>query len=257
QASYLAVNSLKQLNDSRLSRKQQQEVINNIVLGIDKVLVTINDPAELMKLNTSLIINGTARNLNILEYFGENSKVQFQLRPVAEAVSRVSDKAITAAQQRADKIANEMTPATQNALTPQWEKAMQLAGLARFNAANHKHTLALSIDRADPRRAEVAQQGIAVLTESAAPEFDLQPADRLGTGKLNLDIATPQSLDLAKKKFTEVLADSKAAWNQKFEALYFTAIADVLGRDFSGARRGRANISRWLNESPPPGADAQ
>src|ERR1041385_9255463 len=87
-AAYMAVSALKQLGDAKLSRRQQQELVNSVALGIDKVLKTINDPEQLMKLNTQLVINGTARPLNILEYFGESPKTQAQLRPIAEAIAR-------------------------------------------------------------------------------------------------------------------------------------------------------------------------
>src|SRR3954469_2290150 len=100
QAAYLAVSSVKQLSDSKLTRKQQQELIQTVALGIDKVLATMNDPSELMRLNASLVVNGTARYVNVLEYFGESPKVQSQLRPIAEAIDRVYDKAIAAAQKK-------------------------------------------------------------------------------------------------------------------------------------------------------------
>ena len=120
QAAYLAVSSVKQLGDSKLTRKQQQDLIYNVAKGIDKVLATMNDPSELMRLNASLVVNGTARHVNVLEYFGETPKVQSQLRPIAEAIDRVYDKAIASAQKKADDIANQMTPQNQNRLAPEW-----------------------------------------------------------------------------------------------------------------------------------------
>jgi len=251
QSAYLAVTSVKQLGDSKLTRKQQQDLIHNIALGIDKVLATMNDPSELMRLNTSLVVNGTARHVNVLEYFGENPKVQSQLRPVAEAIDRVYDKAIAAAQKKADDIANQMTPQNQTRLSPEWEKAMQLVGLAKFNAANNKHTLAMSIDKADEKRAEVAQKGIAVLTEYEAPEFEIQGPARLGIAKLNIDIGTKESLEIAKKKLAEVSAEAKSPWNQKFDAMYFTAVADIVGKDFDAARKGQAALSKFISDVPP------
>src|SRR3954466_3372809 len=220
QAAYLAVSSVKQLGDSKLTRKQQQELIRNVALGIDKVLATMNDPAELMRLNTSLVVNGTSRSVNVLEYFGETPKVQSELRPIAEAIDRVYDKAIATAQKRADDVANQMTAQNQNRLAPEWEKAMQLVGLAKFNAANNKHTVAMSIDKADEKRAEVAQKGIAVLTEYESPEYEIQGPARLGIAKLNIDIGTKESLEIAKKKLAEVSAEAKSPWNQKFDAMY-------------------------------------
>src|SRR5438874_5064174 len=237
QAAYLAVSSVKQLGDSKLTRKQQQELIQNVALGIDKVLATMNDPSELMRLNASLVVNGTGRHVNVLEYFGETPKVQAQLRPIAEAIDRVYEKAIAAAQKKADDIANQMTPQNQTRLTPEWEKAMQLVGLAKFNSGNNKHTLALSMDKADPKRAEVAQQGIAVLTEYEAPEYEIQGPARLGIAKLNIDIGTKESLEMAKKKLAEVTAEPKSQWNQKFDAMYFAAVADIVGKDFDAAQK--------------------
>ncbi|HEV8379701.1 MAG TPA: hypothetical protein VGP99_12685, partial [Tepidisphaeraceae bacterium] len=257
QAAYLAVSSVKQLGDSKLTRKQQQELIHNVALGIDKVLATMNDPSELMRLNASLVVNGTARHVNVLEYFGETPKVQSELRPIAEAVDRVYDKAIASAQKKADDIANQMTPQNQNRLAPEWEKAMQLVGLAKFNAANNKHTLAMSIDKADPRRAEVAQQGIAVLTEYEAPEYEIQGPARLGIAKLNIDIGTKESLEVAKKKLAEVTAEPKSPWNQKFDAMYFAAVADIAGKDFDAARKSMAAVAKFLKDIPAGDATVQ
>src|SRR2546421_4622749 len=257
QAAYLAVSSVKQLGDSKLTRKQQQELIYNVAKGIDKVLATMNDPSELMRLNTSLVVNGTARHVNVLEYFGETPKVQSQLRPIAEAVNRVYDKAIASAQKKADDIANQMTPQNQNRTAPEWEKAMQLVGLAKFNAANNKHTLAMSIDKADPKRAEVAQQGIAVLTEYEAPEFEIQGPAKLGIAKLNIDIGTKESLEVAKKKLAEVTAEPKSQWNQKFDAMYFAAVADIVGKDFDAAQKDMAAVSKFLKDIPAGDATVQ
>src|SRR5258706_2500035 len=250
QSAYLAVTSVKQLNDSKLTRKQQQDLIHNVALGIDKVLATMNDPSELMRLNNSLVINGTARHVNVMEYLGKNPKVQSQLRPVAEAVDRVYDKAISSAQEKADRIANQMTPQNQAKLAPEWEKAMQLVGLAKFNAANNRHTLPMSIDKADEKRAEVAQKGIAVLTEYESPEYEIQGPARLGIAKLHIDIGTKESLDLARKKLTEVLAEPKSPWNQKFDAMYFAAVADIVGKDFDGARKGLAAVAKFMTDVP-------
>ncbi|HEV8607661.1 MAG TPA: hypothetical protein VGQ99_20160 [Tepidisphaeraceae bacterium] len=257
QATYLAVSSVKQLNDSKLTRKQQQDLIHNVSIGIDKVLATMNDPSELMRLNNSLVINGTARHVNVLEYFGENPKVQSQLRPIAEAIDRVYDKAIATAQKKADDVANQMTPQNQTRLAPEWEKAMQLVGLAKFNAANNKHTLAMSIDKADPRRAEVAQQGIAVLTEYEAPEYEIQGPARLGIAKLNIDIGSKESLDIARKKLAEVSAEPKSPWNQKFDAMYFAAVADIVAKDFDAARKGMAAVAKFVSDVPPGDANVR
>lgn len=257
QAAYLAVSSVKQLGDSKLTRKQQQDLIRNVSLGIDKVLATMNDPAELMRLNASLVVNGTSRHVNVLEYFGETPKVQADLRPIAEAIDRVYDKAIATAQKKADDIANQMTPQNQSRLAPEWEKSMQLVGLAKFNAANNKHTVAMSMDKADPKRAEVAQQGIAILTEYEAPEFEIQGPARLGIAKLSIDIGSKESLETARKKLAEITAEPKSPWNQKFDAMYFTAVADIVGKDFDAAQKSMSAVTKFLKDVPAGDATVQ
>jgi hypothetical protein len=250
---YLTLSSLKQLNEgaANLSRRQQQELVTTIATGIDQVLETTKDPRRMLEINGHLIKAGTVRHLNTLEYWGENTRTQSQLRPVAEAIDRMYERAITLAKERADTIANQIRDPN-DALAKDWEQMTQLEAMARLNSAFNKYTLALSIDKADPRRAKVAQAGIEVLKEFEDPAYEVQNLAAGGIAKLNLAIGTKESLAAAKEKFATIIKDANAPWSVKFEAVYFTAVADLLARDLVAAQAGLANVSQWLKANPAP-----
>jgi hypothetical protein len=53
-----------------------------------------------------------------------------------------------------------------------------------------------------------------------------------------------------------VLADAKAPWGQMFEAAYFTAVADIVAKDPSAARKSAEKAEKWLQAHPAPNAEA-
>lgn len=249
---FLTISSLNQLHEgSNLSRRQQQELVAGIAASIDQVLAITADPRRLMELSAQLIKAGTVRPLNTLEYWGENARTQGQLRPVAEAIDRIYDKAISAAQARCDELAKQFRD-NNDPRVKEWEDLMQLLAMAKFNVAFNKYTLALAMDKADPQRAKVAAAGIELLKEFEDPQYEVQAAAWGGIAKLNLAIGTGQSLDEARKYFAMVLADAGASWNLRFEAEYFTAVADLIARNPAGARKQLASMKAWLAKNSPP-----
>ena len=251
QAAFMAVQALRSLGDASLSNRQRTERIRQVSLGIDQVLISVKNPTELMRINRQLYDFGAQRLVNSLEYFGENTRTQSQLQPIAEAIDKVYDKAHKLASAQATEIEGKLTAANANQLTPQWEKATELAGLARYSGAANKHVLALSLQKADEKRAAHAKAGIEVLTEYEAEEFDIQAQARLAIGKLHIDIGSKESLEAAKKKLAEVIVDPKGTWAQKFEAMYFNAVADVISRDFKSARTGHELVLKHLQAQGP------
>ncbi|MCY2952847.1 MAG: hypothetical protein NTU53_12865 [Planctomycetota bacterium] len=248
---FLTVSSLNQLNEgSNLTRRQQQELVANIAASIDQVLAITGDAKKLMELNAQLVKTGTIRALNTLEYWGDNVRTQGQLRPVAEAIDRVYDTAIKTAQTRSDDLAKQFKD-NNDPRVKEWEDLTQLVAMARFNSAFNKYTLALAMDKADPQRAKVAAAGIEILTEYEDPQYEVQAAARGGIAKLNLAKGTTESLEAARKYFAMVLGDAAASWNLKFEAVYFTAVTDLVAKDVAGARRRMGEINGWLAKNAP------
>lgn len=255
---YRAESSLKQLSEgtASLSRKQQQELVGAIVEGIDEILKMTSEPKKLMELNSLLVKTGMVTPLNTLEYWGENPRTQGQLRPIATAVDKLYEKAVAEAQKKADELSNSFK-GPDDPKVKEWEELMQLAGMARFNSAFNKYAVALSMDRADARRAEAAKAGLEILKEYQDPQYEVQAQARSGMGKLNLAMGSKESLAAAKGLFKQVKEDAGAAWNLKFEAVYFTAVADLVGKDLAGARKGVEEVGKWLKENPPAGDEVK
>ena len=58
-------------------------------------------------------------------------------------------------------------------------------------------------------------------------------------------------MEAARKYFGMVLGDAAASWNLKFEAVYFTAVTDLVAKDVAGARRRMGEINGWLAKNAP------
>lgn len=256
QEAYEALVAVSRINDPDLKPSERARLSKQVAAGIDKVLLTLNDPVKLMALNKQLVTAGTQRPLNILEYWpeGSNPKVQAQLQPIAQAVDRVYEKAVDIGQKEADRIANQMTPANQSVLAPQWEKVQNLVGLAKYSRAYNLYVLALSMDKADPKRAETALKGVEMMKEYENPDFEIPFLAKLAVGKLYI-AAGPQSVGQAKAKLAEIIKDPKAPWPQKFEAMYFTSVAAVVEGNFPEAQKAMGDLDQWLKTTPPPGED--
>jgi hypothetical protein len=253
QEAYKAIVALPLLDDPKIKPAERARITRTISLGIDNILKTINDARRLMQINSALVIAGTQRPLNILEYWpeGSNPKVQAQVRPIAEAIDRVYEKAIDVGDKEATRIANSMTPANQGQLAPQWEKAQSLVGLAKFSRGNNLYTLALSMDKADPERAKAALKGVAIIKEYEDPVYEIPWQAKLAMGKLFI-AAGPASAGQGKAKLDEVIKANDAPWGQKFEAMYFLAVGDVVDGKFPEAEQDKTNLEKWLTSSPPP-----
>ncbi len=249
---FLAISLVKQLDKPNLTSKERGRIIRDVSAGIAGVVAQIKDPAELLRINKQLVDFGTKRALNVMEYWPANPKTQAQVRPVAEAVDRVYAAAIEIAQKQAKDIEGRMNAGNQHLLGPQWEKLENLIGLARFSRAFNLYTVALSMDKSDARRVDIAKMGIEILTEYEDPSFEIQDQCRVGLGKLWM-VAGPETIGQAKNKFGEVLKSPKATWGQKFEAVYFTAVTDLLDGKPAEARKGKAAVEAWLKSHPPEG----
>ena len=95
QESRRAILALQTLTDptKKLSNKDRQELLIKITTGIECVLPTMRDPEAILTQANVLIDQGEKRDVNTLEYWGENPRTQGQLRPIVEAVTKILDKA--------------------------------------------------------------------------------------------------------------------------------------------------------------------
>ncbi|MFI5380218.1 MAG: hypothetical protein ACHRHE_13045, partial [Tepidisphaerales bacterium] len=244
---WAAINELLKPN---VPASRRGQLIKDVSVGIDDILKLATDPTKLLTLNKQLVDFGTKRALNVMEYWPANPKTQAQVRPVAEAVDKVYAKAIEVAEKQARDIESKMNAANQDVLGKQWEKLETLIGVAKFSRAFNLYTVALSMDKSDAKRVDVAKKGVEILTEYEDPSFEIQDQCRVGIAKLWM-VAGPENVGQARNKFAEVLASKKATWGQKFEAIYFTAVTDLLDGKPAEARKGKAAVEEWLKANPP------
>jgi hypothetical protein len=257
----LALRQLSDPSSAKLTAKQRQDLIRKVSAGIEQALPSMNDPESLLAAAKVLVTEGMDRAVNTLEYWGENPQAMAQLRPVAETVVKIYERASQLATQRMNALsANIRGPNDPNAA--RLEKLDQLNTLATFSARMADYPLALSIDPADPRRKEVAQRGIKYLSELESPDEPNPPGVRLQIGKLQL---VNGDYDAAKKVFEQIIKTPAAAPSapttegaaqaptvvQQYQARYFRAIADVLARRPDDAKKQLDDLLAWQRANLP------
>lgn len=251
---YKTFSSLRRLTDTRtnLSTAKRQELVNNVVAGIDRVLEKMTDSRKIMELGTLLLINGTARDLNTLEYWGRerNEAIMDRLRPVAEAVSRVYAKAADRAKIEAELLANRVND-PQDPRLAQVDRIMELNGLALYNKAFNDYTIALCLDASAKTEIDnVTQPAISALKEYDNPKSGVQNAVRTRIGKLYM--ARNEYAD-ARTWFDKVIggADAAREWGSIYEAKYFRVLCDLLEKKLTEAGSAATELGEWQARNIP------
>src|SRR5207249_4298298 len=112
-ARFRSLASLRRLSDPTLTPRQRSLLVQDLAAGVDNLLKTVKDPAELLSLNRQLIETGTRGPLNIMEYWPVNPRTQAQARPIAQAVDKIYLRAIQLADQQSKEIEARITPQNQ------------------------------------------------------------------------------------------------------------------------------------------------
>ena len=101
----MALIAINQLNDptAKLSNAQKNALAQQAVTGISAALPSLKDPKALMQASGVLITESIDKQVNTLEYWGDNPTTQSQLHPVVEAVVKMLDQAHTLATDDAGK----------------------------------------------------------------------------------------------------------------------------------------------------------
>jgi hypothetical protein len=245
--------ALRELSDprSKLTPHERQDRVARIVGGIEQALPAMNDPKVLMQQASVLIKSGVERDVNTLEYWGENTRTQASLQPIAEVVIKLLDKAAKAAEKQAEAIANQIK-GLDDPRAAQAEEFMNLAASANYTRAMSAYYVALSMDKADPRRKDIAANAIDTLAEFDTPESEVQGIVRNRMAKLNMIAG---NFAKAKTLFQSV-ADGKDVkpppdMAMQYEARYFSAVCDVMARKPQEAAQSLEELLVWQKESLP------
>ena len=258
QESRRAILALQTLSDPRkkLTTKQRQEMLSRIAAGIEQMLPTMHDPEALLAQAKVLIDQGESRDVNTLEYWGENLAVMSQLRPIAQAVGKMFDRAAELAAQQLNVAAAQVNPA--NALLmAKLDKLDQLQNLATYSARMNDYAVALSIDPADPQRRQIADNAIAYLTTLDTEDQPVRALVRTRIAKLDM---VKGDYPAARKLFDEMLKPGfkpAPAVGQLYEARYFRAVTEVLDKKPDAAKKAMADLLAWQQTSLPPDKPTQ
>lgn len=245
-----SMRAMRGLSDPKLTNAERQQKVRQIVDGIGTVLPTMHDPERLAKDAATLLEFGVTRDVNLLEYWGDNPATQARLKPVAEAVYKMLGQAAADARTKADAIAARITPANQDQIGAQWEKMDTLAHSAEYGQNMMVYDVALALPKTE--RAGLIEKAAAYLTELDNPDTQVQPRVRLMLGKLNL---VRGNYDEAIKLLDSIETDKKIApppaTDQRYEARYFKEVAQLQGGHIKEALDGLEELIQWQKSAMP------
>jgi hypothetical protein len=244
--------ALSRLGDpnSHLSIAQRQKLVNDIVAGIENALPSINDPNLLMRQAFVLITQGVERDVNTLEYWGENTHTQAELRPIVQTVIKILDRCAQLAKSQSDDIANSITSPNSPAVA-KYEQLDRLAATALYTKSMVAYYLAISMDWADPQRYAVAGEAIDYLKQFDVPQNPDRCVVRNRMAKLAMAKA---DFDTARQLFTSVINDNgtpRPTIPQQYEARYFTAVTELLAKNPSAAQQDLDDLLIWQQQNLP------
>jgi len=247
--------ALRQLSDpnAKLTPKQRDEVIAQVTKGIEQALPTLKDPKLLMQQAGTLVKEGVAGPLDTIEYWGENPRLQAQLRPLTETIQKIYAQSIVQAQAAINVVADKMNNGLTPTLEKQYEQAEELKTNAEYTKAMAAYSLVRSIDKADPKRATAADEAITALQAYDTGDGDIHAGTRLGLAKLQMakgDFANAQKLF---ESFETEAAKFKPAADvsQRYQAKYFWAQSKLLAGDLPGARKALTDVNTWTGANVP------
>lgn len=248
------LSALHELADpqSRLTMRQRQELVDKIVRRIDETLPQIKDPQTLWQQATMLIQNGSARQVNTLEYWGENPRVQASLRPIVEAIIKILDRCQMLANTQAEAIANTIR-SPEDPAARQYMAMDSLATMARYTRYMVDYDLVLSIDSTagNKLRRQIAQKAIEGLAEFDNADSTVQAEVRNRIAKLKMAMGDDAG---AIEQFAGVIngqAVPAPAFAQQYEARYFSAVCLVLSGKLDAAQRALSELRNWQERYIP------
>jgi len=247
-AGILTILALRDLSnpDRALSARMRQERVGKIVQGIEEALPTITDPKLLEEYAAKLIVFGVERDVNTLEYWGENPKTQATLKPVVETVIKILITAQDMALKKAEEIGNSITSPNDPKVAV-YEQMDALAGSSEFTRHMVGYYLVLAMDKADPERLKVIDESINYLKQFDNADSQVQPVVRARLGKLNL---AKDEYNVAKEMLDSLgsgSADIQPAPQppQQFEAKYFSILCDLAQSKWQEVDKGINELIAW------------
>lgn len=262
QASVRTLVKLRQLGDptAKLTNAQRQKIVADIVKSIDLALPSMRDPKLMMRQAGDLLTAGVERDINTLEYFGDNPRTQAQVRPVVQTVIKLLERAQAEAQRISEESANKIKSPDDKAAVARYEQFDQLAREAQYTKYMTDYDLVLSIDKADPRRREITTKATEFLKQYDTVDQPIRARVKNRLGKFAL---ASGDLNTARSMFDAVIkADAKEFSTppdigQQYEARYFRAVTELADKNADAALKALSDLERWQRGAlPDPNAQS-
>src|SRR4051812_2823063 len=250
-----AFGALRELTDKRKppTAERRAALISQVVAGLRVVLPMQKDPSKLLEYASLLLSEGVARDVNLLEFWGENPATQARLRPVIEAVIAMLDKAAEEAEAQKAAVEKRMVNPNDRAAADLWTKLDETASTAKYtrHMADYDHALSIPSGPAgQAQRAKIVDEAVTYLKDLDNAEVTLQPIGRNRMAKL---LMTKGDFAGAKELFQTVI-DKKGitpepAPFQQYEARCFSTVCDLEAGKLDEARKRLADLLKWQKEN--------
>ena len=244
--------SLSRLADpkAKLTSSERQQLVNEIVRGIEPALASLDDPQLLMRQAFVLITAGVERDVNTLEYWGENPRTQAQLRPVVETVVKMLERSEQLARKRAEDLAAKINSPS-SPLVAKYEEMDRLAATAEYTKHMAYYYVALALDQSSARRRQVADQAFEYLHQFDVDENPDRNLVRTRMAKLKM---ARGDYNAAREAF-DLVTDSPTAETKnlaiQYEARYFAAVTELLAKNVNTAKAHLAELVKWQQRNLP------
>ena len=247
--------ALNELNNpsTKISYGEKLRRVKDLADGIDSVLPSIKDPAKMMGTAATLIEFGVNRDVNNIEYWGEDPVTQAHLKPIADAVVKLLDAASKTAQQQADDLAPKLRGGTNDPLSDRWEKLDNMAHTAAYNKNMSVYFACLGASAKDPARKSMADAAITALKDFDDNNSGVQARVHTMIAKL---LMASGNYKEAKTFFSTLYSDKSGivpAPNpfEQYEARYFAVVTDILSKNLAAAQTDKASLDAWQTKALP------
>lgn len=252
----VAFTTLRQ-RGQKMPAAELDRLVAQAASGISAVLPLMDDPSAIMEDVTALLVFGVQRDLNILEYWGENPRTQAKLKPVVQAIVAMTSRAAELARGKADKLAETIRNPNDQSAMQRWQAMDTLAETAEYTGHIVGYYQALALDKADPERSRIIRDATDYLEQFDIEDNPDRAFVRTLLGKLATARGDEEGFTQARTRFDQVIADSKDPAEQ-YDARYFRARVEVEAGALAAAREQKQKLNDWTKVHLPndPGVQA-
>ncbi len=223
---------------------EKRKLVAEFVNALPQLLPQMNEPTSLMTDANILIQHGVLTDQRLLEYFGTNSTIMSRLQPVTDGVQKMLAKARDQAAKAAEKAANNW-PAGRAA----WERFDQLATTGEYTRNIINYSSAIALDKASEERPKYINEGLEYLSAFDTEENPNRADVKFYISKLNMALASKESLDAARAGFKFVIENGDTSnVGQQFDARFLTVVTEINAKDATAAQTQLAVLETWVKQ---------